>query len=159
MTDHIDTRDVPPSNPSKPASLEYVQGVRDALDEIAAGLKLHGNVDPEDIFQARRKFYGGDQEPVPPLPTEPYTVIRVTWEEGLAPDNGADVLLLTHWGAWSVNMHRYKPEQLRALITGWEPLAEPRAVTAKAVLRSLESGKGIYSERLAFIEREFGVTS
>lgn len=40
---------------------DYVQGVRDALDVIADGLKRHGNVDPEDIYQARIKFYGGDK--------------------------------------------------------------------------------------------------
>lgn len=40
-------------------AMAYVQGVRDALDLIADGLRKHGNVDPEDIYQARMKFYGG----------------------------------------------------------------------------------------------------
>lgn len=55
-----DDRTIPDSDPGKPASLDYVQGVRDALDVIAKGLKRNGNVDPEDIYQARKRFYGGD---------------------------------------------------------------------------------------------------
>jgi hypothetical protein len=51
--------ELPESDPAKPASEDYVRGVRDALDVIATGLHEHGNVDPEDIHQARVRFYGG----------------------------------------------------------------------------------------------------
>lgn len=56
-----DDRTIPASDPSKPASLDYAKGVRDALDVIAEGLKRNGKVDPEDIYQTRVKFYGGDR--------------------------------------------------------------------------------------------------
>lgn len=54
-------RRVADDDPAKPASDDYVRGVRAALDVIEEGLRLHGNVDPEDIYQARQRFYSGDR--------------------------------------------------------------------------------------------------
>ncbi len=64
------------------------------------------------------------EEPVPPLPTEPWTVIRVNWKHQV--DGSPDVLmLLDYMSAWAYNMTRIKPEHLAERITGFKVLAAP----------------------------------
>lgn len=110
------------------------------------------------------------EAPVPPLPTEPYTVIRVEWKEGLR----RDARELVRWSAtWESEDNLLAPEELANRITGFEVLAEPcsqhyghedieeaRRETAQAVLdRALEEharDENGWHDRVA---REFGVSS
>lgn len=82
------TMGIPPSDPAQPQSLDYNQGVRDALDDVAAaGLKKHGNVDPEDIYQLRVR-YGvlPDKKEAPPV--EPSSKDRTDTPEFTPPGEG-----------------------------------------------------------------------
>jgi len=66
---------------------------------------------------------------MPPLPTVPYTVIRVTWKDGQPAKEYA--LIGGRWGVM-------RPDELAEQMAGFEVLSEPRAVTAKALLAELE---------------------
>lgn len=63
------------------------------------------------------------EEPVPPLPTEPYTVIRVRWAEKI---HRPDVLVL-RGGTWDGLGWNWAEsvEEVQARITGFEVLARP----------------------------------
>lgn len=73
------------------------------------------------------------EEPVPPLPTVPYTVIRVQQKNEAAPA----VLTLADDGYWYLlepHTVRHSARELSRIVDSFEVLAEPRAVTAKALL-------------------------
>lgn len=101
------------------------------------------------------------ESPVPPLPTEPYTVIRVTWRD---PEylTGSHIYTLSsdrYWCPQNRHAEAERPDGLAALITGWEPLAEPRKVTAEAVLDRLphlDATGAQLAEWAENIAREFG---
>lgn len=124
--------------------------------------------------------YWVHEQPVPPLPTEPYTVIRVTWDPGHEGD-WPSVLALgvdREW-AWStvggtgfIDVH-----DLPKWITGFEVLAAPRHIfdvdcigrleqvkrdTARTVLDRLPTvwahNGDVYDTR-AVLAREFEVES
>lgn len=107
----------------------------------------------------------GETPPVPALPTEPGSLIRVTWNNETTAKLWPRLLVLglTHYWAWDpVGREGFIDiRDLPKWITGWEPVSEPRAVTAKAVRERLLSVP--QSQRDAdFVDRvvrEFGVTS
>jgi len=74
----------------------------------------------------------GETTPVPPLPTEPYTVIRVTWKPPY--EERPDVLMLVNDGhSWQCYGQHDTPRYLADRISAFEVLSERRAVIAKAV--------------------------
>lgn len=95
---------------------------------------------------------------VPPLPTEPYTVIRAHWND---PAFG-DVMWLAQDGTWRYgNGDRVHTADPAEGMSGFEVLSEPRAVTAKAVLDRVRQfqERGLVGSDLDAIAREFGVTA
>lgn len=117
----------------------------------------------------------GDQDPryfirdePTPLPTEPYTVVRVTWVTGSPTGR---ILALGDDGLWTGRM---SPASVADSITGFEVIAEPRAgavkraeesarrLTAKAVLERVREREAAFvadTRVLTEIAREFGVES
>lgn len=117
------------------------------------------------------------EEPVPALPTAPYTVIRVTWAAAKEPG----VLTLTAAHHWvSLGGDAYRHDFVAEQISGFEVLAEPhrdlgeytqgavdtmlrlaRRETAKAVLDRLQDLRGLkYGDRdIQTVRDEFGVES
>lgn len=122
--------------------------------------------------------------PVSPLPTEPYTVIRVTWQDQEAQQRkSGHVFTLFEDGLWGIA----SPEQIRERITGFEVLAVPvqtaevrafdlvreeradlarqfeevRRETAKAIVSFIGSIRAgtTWSEIRDNVAREFGVES
>lgn len=116
----------------------------------------------ESIRHATRDSmrYWVREAPVPPLPTEPYTVIRVTWREDsdYARRRVNPVLIRQpetayHQWAWSDDGDSFGDDSdVRSKVTGFEVLAEPRPLpldtdddfeervrreTAKAVLEAV----------------------
>lgn len=115
-----------------------------------------------DVWRSR--FWVRDA-PVPELPTEPYTVIRVAWNDRR---RWAEVLTLVgdRWG-------EYTADDLSRNITGFKVLAEPHIVrtylmeeqrqalrreTVRAVLARVRSAGGTPWGTLDDIASEFGVT-
>jgi hypothetical protein len=95
------------------------------------------------------------EESVSPLPTEPYTVIRVTSDiDELKGDYALG--LDRRW--WSLGRGIYI-EYFGPGLTAFEVLAEPRAVTAKAVLDRIASEPWAREIDLTKWATEFGVTS
>lgn len=96
------------------------------------------------------------ESPVPPLPTEPYTVIRPEWKNG--PLDSDKLWVLDEEGLWGAA--GWDPSVLADCITGFVVLAEPRAVTAKAVIdRAREHF--LYDDARRYLSNlatEFGVT-
>ena len=76
------------------------------------------------------------EAPVPPLPTAPYTVIRVTWKPLDAMRTYVFVLLDGFWR----NKHGEVLDP--AGVDSFEVLSEPRATTAKAVLEYIRDTIG-----------------
>lgn len=104
-----------------------------------------------DGSQGQGTRYWVREAPVPPLPTAPYTVIRVTWKD----TGDQERLVLSDSGTWWGPL---MADGLRERITSFEVLSEPRAVTAKAVIdRVSEMWTG--DERIWDVAREFGVES
>ena len=98
------------------------------------------------------------EEPVPPLPTEPYTVIRVTWKDEVTRQLLEDDLMLDIDGMyWLDAGDEIAPEALTKRIAGFEVLSEPRAVTAKAVLDRIASEPWAREVDLTKWRCEFGV--
>lgn len=115
------------------------------------------------------------EEPVPPLPTEPWTVVLVKWRE---PRDGAtEASLMWDGYTWSAEqVGSFQVNWLRSRITGFEVLTQPSSVldaageafeaglkrvrreTAKAVL---DRRRELYFEGHEFpdeqIAAEFGV--
>jgi hypothetical protein len=156
MTDYIDTRE----GWREATEEDY----RDATEWLTAYSKSGG---------ITRRWVR--EEPVPPLPTEPYTAVRVKRWTGKEHD-----YLLQPDGKWllldgSGRGHAVADYTLAEDITSWELLAEPRAgavkraeesarrLTAKAVLdrvHELQNGRnGTTDGLLVAIAREFGVES
>lgn len=118
----------------------------------------------------------GEEDPVPPLPTEPYTVIGVTWDPKQTGYAGHVLVKLPpdayhEWSFGGDDGDGYgSAESLQREIVGFEVLAEPRAVraneVAKAVLgrllTKLADGRiravGLH-EAIDETGREFGVES
>jgi hypothetical protein len=129
-------------------------------DRPEKGSYAYLRVDDEDHYFFR-------VQPAPPLPTEPYTVIRVTWQDGCSP---AEVLTLVGdmWGDYTAG-------NLSRNITGWEPLAEPvvpgtpnipkwigdaiRKETAKAVVAEYRQTFAGYRMQHEAVAAKFGVPS
>lgn len=108
------------------------------------------------------------KEPMRPLPTEQYTVIRVAWAG--ASSAGIRCLVDGRWQPVTPG-GTMDPEILVTRITDWELLAEPcnehygaedlkrvERDTARAVLADLMAGKGIFSKRLDDIATKYGFT-
>jgi hypothetical protein len=94
------------------------------------------------------------EAPVPPLPTAPYTVIRVTWRS----TGGVEVLILNERMKWRT-LDGIHAQAIEEDATSFEVLSEPRATTAKAVLDRIVTG-GITTGddvELRAIGREFRV--
>jgi hypothetical protein len=99
------------------------------------------------------------EEPALTLPDAPYTVIRATLKDG----EEADLLLAAsgHWGTAYGHAKVWATADDIArvgLIAGFEVLAVPRPVTAKAVLDRMVDFYQI-SEAATFLAREFGVSA
>lgn len=94
--------------------------------------------------------------PVPPLPTVPYTVIRVTWHQADVP---YELILRDEDRGWYFvgTEDHLQPETLAAKITGFEIVSEPRAVTAKAVLDFVDLTDGLSGGTYRAAAAEFGV--
>jgi hypothetical protein len=96
--------------------------------------------------------------PVPALPTAPYTVVRIEQRNDARPA----VLTLAEDGYWYLvesTATRHSTATLAGLIAGFEVLAEPRAVTAKAVLdRVVETAILVRRDQIELIREEFGVS-
>jgi hypothetical protein len=103
------------------------------------------------------------EAPMPPLPTAPYTVIRVTWRRdfplpgGVGPTSDRVLDSIGNWQPITPG-GTYRPASLQRDITGFEVLSEPRAVTAKAVLDEV-AGWIETTEAYDEVAREFGVES
>lgn len=100
------------------------------------------------------------EEPVPPLPTEPYTVIYTTGAKGYS--DWALVRRVSEDWAELAKGSVFTDEQLLRCITGFEVLSEPRAVTAKTVIDYIRMDENVYDideEALTRASREFGVES
>lgn len=132
MTDTFETVKVAPSGLLPGDVVKAVQGDLTALRWITVERKV----------------------PVPPLPTAPYTVIRVTWAE-----NGHNGDLTLHSdGLWYGRaMRSYGPSLLKD-ITGFEVLSEPRAVTAKAAVEFLTNETLAPLDAVDMLAQHFGVT-
>ena len=114
-----------------------------------------------EFWDGRGWTYWVREVPVPLLPTQPYTVIRVTWDDGA---ETTEDLILSEDDGW-VNLANDHPLALGPMIS-FEILSEPRAVTAKAVLlaawdeiRGDDSLGGDVWDAFGGTAREFGVTS
>lgn len=149
MSDHIDTRD----GTWRKATAEEAN--RSKTDALILDALSH-------------KSYWVKEEPVPPLPTDLWTVIRVTWRDET--DETHRVLTLDHAVddpqdlAWS-GLH---PQALPSLITGFEVLASPerwlrdrtireevRREAVKAVLNRVAEEHALRSDQLDAIAYEF----
>ena len=151
MSDHIDTsdgtwREVPADTPAEAG--------RDRL--------VFDGVDRTRIWVK--------EEPVPPLPTEPDTLISVYWLHHTArPRRGRLVFNGAAWCAVAPGMGAYMPRELAEIITGFEVLAEPlphrwltheeevRRETAKAVLDRIAEEPWAREVDLSKRRREFKV--
>jgi hypothetical protein len=144
MSDYIDTR----------------EGFKE-VDPESVGRHDLLMVDPETGRIARAWVR---EQPAPPLPEIPYTVIRVMWADPEDDSNDVFALQRTLWVSADCSIDAV---QLRLTITNFEVLSEPRAVTAKAVLGRLLSrfeaegmpfgANGV--EAIELTGRDFGVES
>lgn len=100
--------------------------------------------------------------PVPALPTEPYTVIRVEWKRGCRAGMGDVLTKMPNIDRW-VDWGGQTTNDVTGRLTRFEVLAEPRAVTAKAVLDAVREhdneGLSTFRRSLDRIARDFGVSS
>jgi hypothetical protein len=92
---------------------------------------------------------------VPPLPEEPYTVIRAQIQ------GGGTLAFICYEDGWHYLHGARASDRELSEITGFEVLSESRAVTAKAVLLGVVL-RGITTDddaELVALSREFGVES
>ena len=92
------------------------------------------------------------EAPVPPLPTEPYTVIRAA-----LPNGTSDVFIRNELGWYLLGEMEAPVHPLN--FTAFEVLSEPRAVIAKAVLDRCEELAGYPVSIVQTVRREFGASS
>lgn len=99
------------------------------------------------------------EDPVPPLPTAPYTVIRPNFKDQELTTGWPEAMLLGSDGNWRASGWFRTAPNLAREITGFEVLAEPLAVTAKAVLDRIASEPWAREVDLSKWRSEFGVES
>jgi len=92
------------------------------------------------------------EDPVRPLPTEPYTVIRAA-----LPNGTSDVFIRNELGWYLLGEMEAPVHPLN--FTAFEVLSEPRAVIAKAVLDRCEELAGYPVSIVQTVRREFGASS
>lgn len=82
-----------------------------------------------EYFEEGREIGWVREEPRLTLPTEPYTVIRVTWATGAR--KGAQDILVNHLGGWcDLEGTIYDRRTAAESITGFELLSVPHAGAA-----------------------------
>jgi hypothetical protein len=100
--------------------------------------------------------------PVPALPTAPYTVIRVTWRDDQRDPDEYALMVGTGTGKWAyllTDAGTFSSDVLATLITSFEVLSEPRAVTAKAVLDHIWNENGGPVNGYVDLAKHYGVES